>query len=287
MLVDRYGRVVRHLRISVTQRCNLNCIYCHREGEPPARGEMSVEDISKICRAFHELGVRKVKITGGEPLLREDIVEIIENMPPFEEISLVTNGTLLSKYAYDLKEAGLSRVNVSLDTLREDRYERITGSRSLKRVIDGIFSAYDAGLNPIKVNMVVMPINVDEIENLLEFAGKVKGILQLIEVMYIPHLRVDLSSIEEEFKRMAERIIVRGLHGRRQYVIGDRIVEFIRPHAGFCMRCTRVRVTTDGRLKLCLFRNDNLIDLRGLEGEELKRAIRRGVAMREPFFKNP
>jgi len=293
VLVDRYGRVIKHLRISITQRCNLNCIYCHGEGEPKGGEELSVEEIAKICRAFYDLGVKKVKVTGGEPLMRGDIVDIIQNMPPFEEISLVTNGTLLAKIAYDLKDAGLSRVNVSLDTLREDRYKKITGRRLLKRVIDGIYAAHDAGLTPIKLNMVVLRgINDDEIEDLLEFSSKFNSdgidvILQLIEVVNMPEYYMDLSKIEENFGRIAKRVIVRSLHGRRQYVIGKKVVEFVRPfHGEFCMQCTRIRVTSDGKVKPCLLRNDNLIPLRGLSYDEMLDAIKRAVMLREPFFKN-
>ena len=143
MLIDRFGRVIKHLRLSVTSRCNLNCIYCHREGES-SKDEMDVEEIEKICRAFYELGVRKIKVTGGEPLIRNDIIEIVAGMPPFDDISLVTNGTLLAKRAQELKEAGLNRINISLDTLKEDRYKLITGRKLLKRVIEGIYAAYDA-----------------------------------------------------------------------------------------------------------------------------------------------
>jgi len=293
VLVDRYGRVIRHLRISVTTRCNLNCIYCHMEGENPSGNEISVDEIAKICKAFYDLGVQKVKITGGEPLLRKDIVEIVQEMPPFRDISIVTNGTLLSKLAYELKEAGLHRVNVSLDTLNEDRYKLITGKNMLKKVIDGIYSAYDAELFPIKLNMVVLKgINDDEIDNLLEFASKfnrteIKVILQLIEVVNMPNYYFDLSKLESKFSGIAERIIVRGLHRRKQFIFKNKAVEFVRPfHGEFCMHCTRIRVTSDGKIKPCLLRNDNLVDLRGLSYEETIKAIKRAVALREPFFKN-
>ncbi len=293
MLVDRYGRVIKYLRISVTSKCNLQCIYCHREGETSVGEEMDVEEITKICRAFYDLGVEKVKITGGEPLLRKDIVEIVQEMPPFKEISMVTNGTKLSKLAHDLKEAGLDRVNVSLDTLREEKYQVITGKKMLRNVIEGIRSAYDAALFPIKLNMVVLKgINDDEVFDLLEFSSKfnengVNVILQLIEVVGNPDYYIDLSGIEWKFEKLAERIVVRGLHGRRQFIFGKKAVEIVRPfHGQFCMHCTRVRVTSDGKLKPCLMKNDNLIDLRGLSYEETIKAIKRGVALREPFLKN-
>jgi len=293
VLVDRYGRLIRHLRISVTSKCNLSCIYCHMEGENPSDDELSVEEIALICKAFYDLGVEKVKITGGEPLLRKDIVEIVQEMPPFKDISIVTNGILLSKLAYDLKDAGLDRVNVSLDTLNESKYKIITGKNMLKNVIEGIYSACDAGLFPIKLNMVVLKgINDDEIEDLLEFASKfnkdgINVILQLIEVVNMPKYYVDLSELESRFSKIAEKVIVRGLHGRKQYVFGNKAVEFVRPfHGEFCMHCTRIRVTSDGKIKPCLLRNDNLIDLRGLSYEEIVEAIKKAVALREPFFKN-
>ncbi len=293
MLVDRYGRVIRHLRISVTSKCNLKCIYCHMEGELPSDDEMSVEEIARICKAFYDLGVEKVKITGGEPLLRRDIVDIVQNLPPFREISIVTNGILLSKLAHDLKEAGLNRVNVSLDTLNETKYKLITGKNMLKNVIEGIYAACDAELFPIKLNMVVLRgINDDEIEDLLEFASKfnkdgINVILQLIEVVNMPDYYVDLSELESKFSKIAEKVIVRGLHSRRQYIFKNKAVEFVRPfHGEFCMHCTRIRVTSDGKIKPCLLRNDNLISLRGLSYDETIEAIKKAVALREPFFKN-
>ncbi len=292
MLIDRYGRVIKHLRISVTSKCNLKCIYCHREGETGISDDMSVEEIERICYAFYQLGVKKVKITGGEPLIRRDIADIISVMPPFNDISLVTNGTLLSKKAYDLKEAGLHRINVSLDTLRSDRYKSITGRNLIDRVIDGIHSAFDAGLTPIKVNMVILRgINDDEIDDLLEFTSKFnkKGIdviLQLIEVLNMPEYYYSLSNIEQKYRNIAERIIIRGLHARKQYIFKDKAVEFVRPfHKEFCMHCTRIRVTSDGKIKPCLLRNDNLVDVRGLDGDELISAIKKAVELREPYVK--
>jgi cyclic pyranopterin phosphate synthase len=293
MLVDRYGRAVKYLRISVTSRCNLNCIYCHNEGEVDPDGDMSVDEIKRICKAFYDLGVRKVKITGGEPLIRKDIVDLVAEMPPFEDISLVTNGTFLAKKAYDLKEAGLDRVNVSLDTLREDRYEFISGKRMLKKVVDGIYTAYDAGLTPIKLNMVVLRgINDDEIDDLIRFSASfnksgIDVIVQLIEVVGHPEYYYDLSKIEEKYKALAERVIVRGLHSRRQYIFKNSAVEFICPfHKEFCMHCNRIRVTSDGKIKPCLLRNDNLINIRNLNGEELIKAIKRAVELREPYVKD-
>ena len=292
MLIDRFGRVIKHLRLSVTSRCNLNCIYCHREGEN-SKDEMNVEEIEKICRAFYELGVRKIKITGGEPLIRDDIIEIIARMPPFDDISLVTNGTLLAKRAQELKEAGLNRINISLDTLKEDKYKLITGKRLLKRAIEGIYAAYDAGLKPIKLNMVILKgINDDEIDDLLNFASSfnndhINVILQVIEVVGLQDYRYELSKIEERYEKIAEKVIVRELHNRKQYIFKNKAIEFVRPfHKEFCMHCTRIRVTCDGKIKPCLMKNDNLVNIRGLSYNELKKAIKRAVAIREPFIKN-
>ena len=292
MLIDRFGRVIKHLRLSVTSRCNLNCIYCHKEGDS-SKDEMNVEEIEKICRAFYELGVRKIKITGGEPLIRDDIIEIIARMPPFDDISLVTNGTLLAKRAQELKEAGLNRINISLDTLKEDKYKLITGKRLLKRAIEGIYAAYDAGLKPIKLNMVILKgINDDEIDDLLNFASSfnndhINVILQVIEVVGLQDYRYELSKIEERYEKIAEKVIVRELHNRKQYIFKNKAIEFVRPfHKEFCMHCTRIRVTCDGKIKPCLMKNDNLINIRGLNYDELKKAIKRAVAIREPFIKS-
>jgi len=292
MLVDRFGRPIKHLRISVTSKCNMNCIYCHNEGMKNVGEDMSLDEIVEICKAFHSLGVEKVKITGGEPLVRRDIVEIVAEMPKFKEISMVTNGYYLSKFAEELKEVGLDRVNVSLDTLNPETYKFITGVKGLEKVLDGIESAYNAGLTPIKLNMVVMKgINEHEIEDILSYTTKfnrngINVILQLIEIVGFDEYYFSLDDIEEKFKRLAKIVITRNLHARRQYILGDRAVEFIRPfHAKFCMHCTRMRVTADGKLKPCLMR-DVTVDVRGLKGEELFKAIKKAVELREPYVKD-
>jgi cyclic pyranopterin phosphate synthase len=254
--------------------------------------DMSLDEIVEICKAFHSLGVEKVKITGGEPLVRRDIVEIVAEMPKFKEISMVTNGYYLSKFAEELKEVGLDRVNVSLDTLNPETYKFITGVKGLEKVLDGIESAYNAGLTPIKLNMVVMKgINEHEIEDILSYTTKfnrngINVILQLIEIVGFDEYYFSLDDIEERFKRLAKIVITRNLHARRQYILGDRAVEFIRPfHAKFCMHCTRMRVTADGKLKPCLMR-DVTVDVRGLKGEELFKAIKKAVELREPYVKD-
>ncbi len=295
MLVDRFNRRITNLRISVTDRCNLSCFYCHKEGQFCNTGiEMSPEEISEIAKAFRELGVKKVKITGGEPLLRRDIVEIVEMLPEFDEVSMTTNGILLDKYAFDLKDAGLSRVNISLDSLNPSKYKNLTGGE-FKKVISGIETAVQAELTPIKLNMVVMKgINDDEVQEMIEFTSRfnrrgINVILQIIELLKLPNLEdyyFDIGLIENEVAKKAEDFRVRAMHHRRQYYLNGTAVEFVRPmdNTEFCYNCNRIRVTTDGKIKACLLRDDNLIDVKGLRGEELKKKIFEAVGLREPYF---
>ncbi len=291
MLVDEYGRRITNLRIAVTMKCNLRCIYCHREGEKESGKEMSLEEIVEIAKAFRELGIRKVKITGGEPLLRRDICDIVSSMPEFQEISITTNGTLLSKLAEDLKDAGLDRINVSLDSLRGDVYRFITGG-DVEKVVDGIISACNADLTPVKINMVVMKgLNDDQIEEMMEFVSslnseEVRAILQVIEILRLQPLKkyyVDISKVERKIASMAEAVVLREMHFRKQYKIGNVVIEFVKPCREFCMHCNRIRVTSDRKIKPCLMR-DECIDARGLRGEELIEAIKKAVKIRKPYY---
>ncbi len=292
MLIDRFGRVITNLRISVTSRCNLSCFYCHREGYS-AENELSVEEIGEIGRAFKTLGIRKVKITGGEPLVRNDIVEIVGVLNIFDETSMTTNGIKLGKLAAELKEAGLSRVNVSLDTLDEEKYKLLTRGGELRKVLNGVSEAVNVGLTPVKLNMVVMKdVNVNEMWEMVEFAREFKGdvILQLIELMKLPwseNSYYDLSEIERELKKIATEVKVRNMQRRRQYFLDGVVVEVVKPYdnSEFCKACNRIRVTADGKIKPCLMRNDNLVDIRGLKGKDLISAIKKAVQLREPYYK--
>ncbi len=301
MLIDRFGRRITNLRIAVTMKCNLRCFYCHREGQANGEeSELSVSEIAEIARAFYDLGIKKVKITGGEPLLRKDICDIISSMPPFQEISITTNGTLLAEKAEELRESGLDRVNVSLDSLRPETYRRITGG-DVEKVVDGIKTACEIGLTPVKVNMVVMKgINDDQVEEMVEFVSSmnrdgIRAILQLIEVLKLPGLEryhLDISGIERKIASKAEAVLLRGMHFRRQYSFetasGNAVVEFVKPvdNSEFCAHCNRIRVTSDGRVKPCLLREDNTVNVRGLKGEELLEAIKKAVELREPYFRD-
>ncbi|WP_457590775.1 GTP 3',8-cyclase MoaA [Geoglobus sp.] len=292
MLVDAFGRRITNLRISVTSRCNLNCFYCHQEGYSSDK-ELTPDEISEIAAAFKSLGIRKVKITGGEPLIRKDIVEIVEKLPEFDEVSMTTNGVKLSKYAPDLKEAGLSRVNVSLDTLDGEKYRAMTRGGKIERVIDGIHEAVSVGLTPVKINMVLVSgFNLEEVDRMVDFVRRFRGnvILQLIELVslnYNGEGHFDVYELAKRFERNAKEVRVRSMQRRKQYVFDDYAVELVKPvdNSEFCSACNRIRVTADGKIKPCLMRNDNLVDIRGLEGESLINAIKKAVMLREPYYR--
>ncbi len=308
-MLDRFGRPVKSIRVSVTERCNLACFYCHREGEWHIhREEMSPEEIERILKIARELDIRKVKFTGGEPLVREDFVDIVARAAKYmdKDISLTTNGTLLKNFAEDLKKVGVRRVNVSLDTLDRRKYERITGRDSLNDVIDGVYAAMNAGMIPVKLNVVVLRgINDDELENMIYFSADTGAILQLIELEvplerenseFFKKYHVDLSDFERYISKMAEKVEYNELHRRKRYSlkINDKraTVEFVRSmhNTSFCMNCTRIRLTSDGKLKPCLLRNDNLVDLltplrKGASDDELKKLFKQAILLREPYWR--
>jgi len=284
-LQDDYGRKVNGLRISVTQACNLNCIYCHGEGQEKNNGSMSLEQIQEIVDVTSKLGVRKIKITGGEPLMRKDIVELvggISEIGGIEDISMTTNGILLDKFASELKKAGLDRVNISLDTLHPGIYSKITGtdSKYLKDVKKGVNSAIKASFYPVKLNMVVLKgLNGDRIEEMIDFAKSRGVVLQLIELLGRESpLYLNLDDVEEGLRMRARKIKKRRMHGRRKYFIDGAEVEVVRPHCPeFCMNCNRLRVTSDGKFKLCLLKSD-AIDIK-----DIKSSFIEAVRKRRPF----
>jgi cyclic pyranopterin phosphate synthase len=263
---------------------------------------MAPEEIQRIAGVAASFGITKIKLTGGEPLLRSDILGIvrgIKSVPGISEVSMTTNGTLLSNLAKSLKEAGLTRVNVSLDALEPETYRFITGTNALERVVLGIKDALKAGLSPVKVNVVVLKgVNDDQIWNMIDFAEKNDAILQLIELesavedeLYRRY-HSDLARIEKELKRKAEKIRVRSMHHRRKYLLpGGVEVEVVRPmhNTEFCKYCNRIRVTSNGRFKPCLFRSDDLVDFldpmrNGVSDEALRELFVEAVKRREPFF---
>jgi cyclic pyranopterin phosphate synthase len=290
LLKDTYGRPVTNIRISLTSRCNLRCIYCHAEGEVDPRGEMSVDEIAEILRVAAKFGMNSVKFTGGEPTVRRDVVDIVRAVPESMESSMTTNGTLLAPLAHDLAEAGLSRVNISLDSLQRDRYRRITGKDCLDDVLAGIDAALDAELTPIKLNVVVLRgTNEDEIEDFIGFVrGKRDLILQLIELMEFNNCtdHGNVSKLEEELAARSKTIITRRMHHRKKYCMDGAEIEVVRPlhNTEFCAFCNRLRVTSDGQLKPCLLRHDNHVDVRGKSGAELEELFREAVNRRAPYF---
>ncbi|MEM3041143.1 MAG: GTP 3',8-cyclase MoaA [Nitrososphaerota archaeon] len=303
MLTDSYGRPVESIRISVTQRCNLRCFYCHREGDfSEGHAEMTPKEIERIVSIAASFGVSKVKLTGGEPLLRTDIVAIVQRIkdtPGIEEVSMTTNGILLAKYAKPLREAGLSRVNVTLDTLKPERFKRITGLDALESVVLGIREAVRAGLQPVKVNMVLLKgLNEDELMNLIAFTKENNLILQIIELESpvedenYRNYHASLVEVEDYLKTVAEKIVVRRMHHRRRYYLRNGAeVEIVRPmhNTEFCRYCNRLRITADGKLKPCLFRYDNLVDFltpmrKGSSEESLKELFMEAVKTRKPYF---
>jgi len=303
VLVDPYNRPITSLRISITQQCNFNCFFCHQEGEKGAGKELSINEIETLVKVGTELGIKKVKITGGEPLLREDIIEIISRISPYvEEVSMTTNGYHLADLACKLKKAGLARVNVSLHSSHPERLCKIIGLEALEEIRLGIKKALECDLKPVKLNMVVMKgFNDSEIEEMIDYSRKTGVTLQLIEFQPLEkgetgfsQYHFDLTPLENELKKRSKKIITREMHRRHQYILeNDAIVEIVRPihNTEFCQYCTRLRVTSDGYLKPCLMREDNYVDavsiIRENRGKEaLINAFKEAVKKREPYWRS-
>jgi cyclic pyranopterin phosphate synthase len=288
-LVDSFKRRINYMRISVTDRCDLNCVYCSDRAETPYRDVLSYEEIRRVVQAAASLGVRKVRLTGGEPLLRANLSELVRMLAGtdgIDEVSLTTNGTLLARHAVELKDAGLRRVNVSLDTLQPERFERITGGDRLADVLDGIGAARKAGLNPVKVNMVVLGgINDDEV---LDFARKT--IADGWHVRFIEHMPFTgsgpesgsvvpiaaiLKSIEQALGALEPYLPTSGNGPARYYRLpgAEGTLGFIGAVTDcFCAECNRFRLTADGALRPCLLEDDE-VDLKG--------PLRRGAGLEE------
>lgn len=299
-LIDPYDRRVNSLRISVTQRCDFNCFFCHKEGESNPHGEMTPEEIEALVSTAADLGIKKIKLTGGEPLLREDIVEIVSKISPYvEEVSMTTNAFHLAEKAGELKEAGLQRVNVSLHSACPEVFKEITGCNVLPEVKEGIKAALEAGLKPVKLNMVAMKgVNGEEISDMIALAKDLGATLQVIEYQPLERgaedwerYHFDLRPLEEELESLSEAVVEREMHRRKKYHLKDGVVEVVRPmhNSRFCGYCTRLRLTSDGNLKPCLMREDNHVEavslLRDGAGREaLVAAFREAVSRRAPYW---
>ena len=289
-LKDSFNRPVSNLRVSLTPKCNLSCIYCHREGENLPGGPLSGAEIAEVLRVAARFGIRSVKFTGGEPLLRPDLIEIIKSVPDGMESSITTNGTLLAGLAADLKQAGLRRVNVSIDSLDPATYKKIAGTDRLADVLEGIDTAIATGLTPVKLNMVVLKgINDHEIDDFLAYVrGNRDLVLQLIELMNFndcDHHGV-LNGLENSLASRSKQIVTRRMHHRKKYCLDGAEVEVVRPlhNTEFCAYCNRLRLTSDGKLKPCLLRTDNHVDIRGKSGKELEDLFVEAVRRRVPFY---
>ena len=306
MLVDKYNRPLTHLRISVTSRCNYMCFFCHREGEGRSSTELSVGEIALVCRVARKLGIRFFKITGGEPLLRKDIEHIVRNISQLEgaEVSLVTNGYFLKEKVKSLIEAGLSRANISLHSLNEEVYKAITKVNGLKKVIEGIKNAVDYGLR-IKLNTVILnELNHEEYVKIIDFASNIGADVCFIELIPLGidpreyrKYHVSLKYIKNYLRKHCVKEYTRELQNRPVYVFSTGIkVELVESYGNpnFCLKCRKIRLTHDGKLKPCLMRNDNTVslihviksDMTLREKEKaLERLFIKANSLREPFFK--
>ncbi len=306
VLVDRFGRPVTSIRISVTKRCNLNCFFCHREGIKGEEDTFYPEDFENLFKVAKELGIKKVKFTGGEPLERDDLEDIIKRAKNyFEDVSLTTNGTKLKGRAKDLYLAGLNRINISLQSLKPEIYRRITGRDMLKNVLEGIEDARNTPLNPIKINYVIMKgLNDSEFLDMINFVKNSNMILQVIELEvpregenspWYQKYHVTLDEIEKYLRSLSPEIRRNPLHNREVFTVkNDGIsytVELVKPmhNTEFCMNCTRIRFTYDGKLKPCIFRNDNLVDveesIKNGDLAELKNLFLKAIENREPYWR--
>ena len=295
-LTDSFGRQIRYLRLSVTDRCNLRCTYCMAEDMTflPKSNVLSLEEMTKVGEAFVELGVEKIRLTGGEPLVRNGIVELAQNLGQLSglrELVMTTNGVLLNKFAVPLKQAGVSRINISIDSLQSSRFKSMTRFGQLSDVLRGVDAALDAGFEKIKLNVVILKgVNDDEVMPLTEFAVN-KGVdISFIEEMPLgdisSHSRSETVISNASIKTiLSERFDLAtsdyndpasGPSRYLQIANSQTKVGFISPMSNnFCASCNRVRVTAEGRLLLCLG-NEHSLDLREIlrnNSSELKSEI--------------
>ena len=296
-LIDRFGRRIDYLRISVTDRCNLRCVYCMPEcgiANKPHGELLTFEEITRIARIGVSMGIEKVRLTGGEPLVRKDLPDLIAMLADtggITDISMTTNGVLLANRAKELKEAGLKRVNISLDTLREDRFKEITRLGELKDIIAGIDAALDAGLQPLKINVLLLAdLEDDEVIDFLKLTIKRPLHVRFLEFMpitgnefwkrenFISYKKVmeicrqfgTIEPVDLYGNGPAKNLRIKGALGTFGFIapLGDK----------FCSSCNRLRLTSDGFLKGCLH-SDLKVNLKlplreGVDTERIKELIR-------------
>lgn len=289
-LIDSEGRVIDYLRLSITDRCNLRCVYCMPEtgieDKRPHDSQLSVEEMVIICSTLAGLGVKKIRLTGGEPLVYKGLIPLLEQLQSvagIEELVLTTNGILLEHFAESLKTHGVSRVNVSLDSLQEAKYAQMTRGGNLNQVLKGIEAAIKWGLTPVRVNTVIVPgINEDEVEAFMEWTLYQPIEVRFIELMPIGEA-IGLNSLERQGNKKVldqlEKAIpeektdesspatyfkLRGAVGRVGYIASS--------EQHFCGNCNRLRITSNGKLKWCLHSEPQ---------GDLKEIIRSGATLSE------
>jgi len=286
-LIDNFGRKISYLRVSITDRCNYRCIYCQPEKQfefIPHQEILRFEEIVEIVQEAVNLGITEVRVTGGEPLVREGIVDFIRQLRKInklEDISLTTNGFFLPEYAEKLKDAGLNRVNISLDSLQEEKYKKITRGGSLEKALKGIDSALKAGLLPIKINTVLIRgINDDEVEDFVRLTLERPLNIRFIELMpsggeLINVFKNKFISVQEIKEKLIKKYLLNPVkistaNGPAKYYQikgGQGTIGFITALSQhFCKTCNRIRLTSEGKLRPCLFSNKEI---------DIKRAIRK------------
>ncbi|HKR21481.1 MAG TPA: GTP 3',8-cyclase MoaA [Pyrinomonadaceae bacterium] len=316
MLYDSYKRAIRDLRVSLTDRCNFRCFYCLPHGEPPIAPKekmLSYEEIEYICEIFVSLGIEKLRLTGGEPMMRRDIETIIRKLSELkphglQDLALTTNGYFLPERAHALKDAGLDRVTISLDSLKRNVFKQMTGVDVLDKVLAGLAAAKDAGLTPIKINAVIVRgHNEDEVADFAAFAREHDVKMRFIEFMPLDSghdwVREDVVSGREIRDRISERFplvklnIERGSETSARYRFADGApgeIGIIAPVTEpFCGACSRIRLTADGQIRTCLFSTveHSLRDVvrSGATREEIVSYIESVVYKKEPrhFINDP
>jgi len=296
MLIDAFGRQINYVRLSVTDRCDLRCTYCMAEEMEflPRNEVLSIEELALLGKVFCDLGVSKIRLTGGEPLIRKGVVQLADALGrlPLKELCLTTNGTHLQQYAADLKKAGINRINISLDSLDPENFRRLTRVGDLNKVLAGIDAAIIAGFESIKLNCVALKhYNADEATNLVQFALDKKLNISFIEEMPLGKINehgraAEYVSSAELRQTLSKHFLLTPDHHKQHHDgpanywrIENSRIGFISPHSeNFCGSCNRVRVTATGRLLLCLGQ-ENSVDLRKVLREsktpenELKQTI--------------
>ena len=304
MLIDSFQRKISYIRVSVTDRCDFRCVYCMSEDMEflPKKDVLSLEELDRLCNTFIDLGVKKLRITGGEPLVRKNIMQLFSNLgnkigQGLEELTLTTNGSQLARYAKDLFDNGVKRINVSLDSLDKNKFKKITRIGDLDKVVKGIMAAKNAGLK-IKINTVALKgINDNEILDLVKWCGENKFALTFIEVMPMGEIgekRIDqymplteVRSLIQTRYSIADDPLKTG--GPAKYVHcheTNQKIGFITPLThNFCETCNRVRITCTGKMYMCLGQEDKedlKIPLRESENNDLLKKVIYKAILRKP-----